>query len=103
MKINQKLTDLICDLEKIIGSECYNGNSYNGYTDEYGASFRYPVWYQNNELKIECKTRYKIEKIESSDIEKIYYKFGSNELNIGRGLIRVLAELEKRYGVDFSK
>ena len=31
------------------------------------------------------------------------YKFGSNELFIGMGLIEVLEYLEKRYNIDFNE
>lgn len=31
------------------------------------------------------------------------YKFGSNELYIGQGLMNVLEYLEDRYGLDFEK
>ncbi len=31
------------------------------------------------------------------------YRFGSNELYIGKGLIKVLEFLEERYGVDFHQ
>ena len=30
MKLNKETTQLICDLERIIGNECYNPNSYYG-------------------------------------------------------------------------
>ena len=31
------------------------------------------------------------------------YKFGSNELYIGKGIIGILEYLEKRYGLDFNQ
>ena len=37
------------------------------------------------------------------DVRNIFYKFGSNELNIGIGLISVLEFLEKRYGLNFNE
>ncbi len=49
MKLTKATTDLICELEKIIGNQCYNPNSLNGYTWEEGLEFRYPVWYENKE------------------------------------------------------
>ena len=44
MKLTKATTDLVCELEHIIGSQCYNPNSLNGYTWEEGLEFRYPVW-----------------------------------------------------------
>ena len=59
MKLTKATTDLVCELEYIIGSQCYNPNSLNGYTWEEGLEFRYPVWYENKEGK-DTKTNYKI-------------------------------------------
>ena len=36
-------------------------------------------------------------------IKYMKYKFGSNELFIGNGLIKALEYLEKRYDLDFSE
>ena len=44
MELTQELTDLICELEYLIGDQCYNPNSYDGYTGDEGRSFRYPVY-----------------------------------------------------------
>lgn len=43
MRNNKRLANLIFELEYIIGSECYNPNSYDGYTGEEGKEFRYPI------------------------------------------------------------
>lgn len=45
MKLNKKTIELICELERVIGNECYNPNSFDGWTLEEGCSFRYPVTY----------------------------------------------------------
>lgn len=45
MKLTKETAELVAELETLIGENCYNGDSYNGWTDEYGASFRYPVTY----------------------------------------------------------
>lgn len=36
-------------------------------------------------------------------IKYMKYKFGSNELFVGRELIEILEFLEKRYGLDFNE
>ena len=43
MKLNRSMCELIAELEYIIGSECYNPNSYDGWNDVEGRSFRYPI------------------------------------------------------------
>lgn len=56
MKLNKDLCELIAELEYIVGSECYNPNSYDGWNDVEGCSFRYPINVPNSEGKYE-KTR----------------------------------------------
>jgi hypothetical protein len=55
MNINKQLVELICELEYIVGQECFNPNSYNGYTGEEGKDFRYPVWAKNKNTEVEKK------------------------------------------------
>lgn len=43
MKINEVTAEIVGKVEFIIGSECYNPNSFDGYTMEEGQDFRYPV------------------------------------------------------------
>ena len=45
-KITPEMMDLISRMEYKIGSSCYNADSYNGWTREYGCSFRYPLTYE---------------------------------------------------------
>ena len=45
MKVTKSIIKVICDLEHIIGEQCYNPNSYDGWTGESGCSFRYPVYF----------------------------------------------------------
>lgn len=102
MKLTKATTDLICELERIIGSQCYNPNSLNGYTWEEGLEYRYPVWYENKE-GLDTKVSYKIRDIDKSKIGTIRYKFGSNHLYIGEAIINALEYLEKKYGLDFNE
>ena len=102
MKLNKKTIGLICELEKVIGSECYNPNSYDGWTLEEGCSFRYPVTYTDKE-GVENKTRYLIENIDKNGINTMRYKFGSNNLFIGSAILKVLERLEQKYDLDFNE
>ena len=40
---------------------------------------------------------------EASQIHFMKYKFGSNELFVGRGIINILEYLENRYKIDFDE
>lgn len=102
MKITKATTDLICELEYIIGNQCYNPNSLNGYTLEEGCEFRYPVSYENSEGD-DTRTRYIIKNIDKSKINTIRYKFGSNHLYIGIAILKVLERLESKYDIDFNE
>ena len=106
MKVNKKMTKLICKLECIIGKQTYNPNSYNGWTGEEGCSYKYPVSYcrsktEFGERKI-IKERY-IYDIEPECIKTVKYVIGSNHLYIGDGIVKVLEFLEERYNIDFNK
>lgn len=102
MKLTKATTELICELEYLIGNECYNPNSTNGYTGEVGRYFRYPVWYKDKNGK-DRSTRYKITDVDKSNIGTIEYMFGSNHLHIGNAIIEVLEKLETKYGLDFNE
>lgn len=99
---------VIADLEYLIGSECYNPNSYDGWQDIDGCDFRYPINVPNSEGEY-TKVRENINNsylIQSKDINPdmvsyMKYKFGSNELFVGKGIINVLTYLENRYDIDF--
>lgn len=101
MKLTKKTIDLVCELEEIIGNECYNPNSLNGWTLEEGCSFRYPVTYEDKD-GLEMKVRYRITDMDKDRINSMRYKFGSNNLFIGSAVIRVLERLEQKYGLDFN-
>ena len=117
MELTKETAKLVCNLEFLIGECCENNNSYNAYTDEYGCVFRYPVWVlctdivEENGFKKEVDNSFKtslnladlFNVVSIDDVRNIFYKFGSNELNIGIGLISVLEFLEKRYGLNFNE
>lgn len=103
MKITKETTELVFDLEYIIGNSCYNPNSYDGYTGDEGREFRYPVYaYRSMEDEEPKRFRERIVGIPGEQIETIKYKFGSNHLFIGTAILDVLATLEERYGINFN-
>ena len=52
MKNTQNIASLIAQLEYEVGRECYNPNSYDGYTGIEGLGYRYPVKvYQNEDMR----------------------------------------------------
>ncbi|WP_394027500.1 hypothetical protein [Desulfovibrio falkowii] len=101
------LYQLITEIEYIIGNSCYNGSSYNGFTGEQGAHFRYPVWAvtEYNEYDGDEKERFygRVREIPAENLKSMHYKFGANSLYIGRAIFKVLRMLEERYGLDFSE
>lgn len=117
MELTKETAKLVCNLEFLIGECCENNNSYNAYTDEYGCVFRYPVWVLHTDIIEENGCEKEVDNsfktslnladlsnvVSIDDVRNIFYKFGSNELNIGIGLISVLEFLEKRYRFNFNE
>lgn len=110
MQLTQELTDLICEIEYIIGDQCYNPNSYDGYTGDEGCSFRYPVYVYTDKSGNEMvKFRGKVNsgfsydgKVTPDLVRGMRYKFGSNHLYIGEAIYKILDMMQDRYGIDFS-
>lgn len=102
------MTKLICDLEYLIGRECYNPNSYDGWTGDEGCSYRYKIYLypdKDSAEPIETKMRIndRVTAITPYAVSTMKYKFGSNHLFIGEGIKKILEELEKRYDLDFNE
>lgn len=109
MKITKEMADLIFEIEYLVGKECYNPNSYDGYTGSEGCSFRYPVYvYPNKDAETPEKYRGRINEstwmphVEPDMVRSMRYKFGSNNLYIGEGIINILEYLEQRYNINFN-
>lgn len=102
MKINASTVQLIAELEYLIGHQCYNPNSYDGYTGDEGRTFRYPLTYTNKD-SVERKTRIKVSDANKGSISTMCYKFGSNHLYIGDALVKVLNHIEERCGIDINE
>ena len=103
---------IISDIEYLIGSECYNPNSYDGWSEIEGCDFRYPINVPDPivpgeyiKIKDNINTTYQLDHryISSRMISYMKYKFGSNELYIGQGIIKTLRYLEDRYDIDFNE
>lgn len=110
MSIDKSLVTLIAELEYLVGSQCYNPNSYDGWNHVEGCDFRYPINIKINDHEDFIKIRNNIlrsyipkEEITLDALKYMKYKFGSNELFIGLGIIDILEFLENRYNLDFSK
>ena len=107
MKLDMQTANLICDLEYLIGRKCFNPKSYNGWTNVEGLLYRYPVTFQSIKngynIKADVKVQYAVaEDVTPEMVESLRYKMGVNELYIGKGLIDILNEIERRYGLDFN-
>lgn len=110
MKLNKDMCGIIAELEFLIGSECYNPNSYDGWNDVEGCEYRYPISIRNQngefvKVRTNINTTALLEKKEITPeaIRYMKYKFGTNELFVGLGLIHVLEFLESRYTLDFNE
>ncbi len=104
MTLNDDTASLISELEYLIGSECYNPKSYDGWNDVEGCDFRYPVYINTSDSDNSEKKNWGRAMANKPEyIRSMKYKFGANHLFIGRGLINVLRFLENRYGLDFAE
>lgn len=102
MEINKSIVQLITELEYLVGHQCFNPNSYNGYTGDEGCTFRYPVTYTNKN-NIERRTKLKITDADGKSISTMCYKFGSNQLYIGDAIVKVLNHIEDRCGININE
>lgn len=109
MNLTPEMSKVVAEMEYLIGSECYNPNSYDGWNDIEGCDFRYPVNIPDkdgNYTKVRGNLNQSIlidpSDITPSSVTFMKYRFGSNELFIGKGIINVLEFLEQRYGISFN-
>ena len=110
MIVDKTMCKVVADLEYLVGRECYNPCSYDGWNEIEGCSFRYPVNVPNGngeytkvKVNINCSRLIDSNDISPDTIPYIKYKFGANELYVGRGIIEVLKYLEERYDLDFNQ
>ena len=86
-------------MEDIIGNECYNQNIQNygpgGVWEGEGRSFRYPITFIVDDK--DDKRRNVSSSIDTEILMTGRYKFGSNELNIFRALVKIVEMLQAEY------
>ena len=102
MQLNRNMTNIICDLEYLIGSKCCNTNSYG----EEMTSYKYPVKYyanKNDYLSKDISKTDRVKEISPKYISTMKYTFGSNSLYIGAGIVDILEYLEDRYELNFNE
>ena len=115
MNMDLDMCELVCELEYLIGKECYNPHSYDGWNDIEGCGFRYPVRIMLNigghmvEQSLRCNLNERNGFINPEQdfnhkvINNLKYKFGANEMYIGLGVQNILKFLEERYNLDFNQ
>lgn len=110
MKITNDTVDLICQLEYLLGCHVVAAS---------GDQIKYPVTakafcYDDKRLdesmsapKYWLPIEYGKDGYDFGEpatfIGNLHYKFGSNHLYIGDGIVDMLGYLEKRYGIDFNE
>jgi len=98
--------ELLLRLERLIGNECYNGSIQNwgahGIFEGEGREFRYPITFLD-ENGMKEKSKYPDKSISSSKLITGYYAFGANQLQIMRGLEKVLSLLESEFDLQIKK
>jgi len=86
---------LLIELERVVGSQCWNGNIRNGQWDQ-GRKFRYPISFPQKKGR---RVRPVMSRISDATLLEGHYHFGANKLFIFRALNRVLKHLEKTHGI----
>lgn len=101
MKNTQNIASLIAKLEYEVGRECYNPNSYDGYTGIEGLGYRYPVKYIKMkiwELIVALLLQFLHQKF-------ILWSMYSDLIIYSSAKVYIiyLMNSKKRYGLDFDK
>lgn len=115
MEMNLDMCKLVCELEYLIGKECYNPHSYDGWNDIQGCCFRYPVHIKLKigenikDVRLRCNLNESHGFVDPEKdfnpnvINNLKYSFGANEMYIGAGIQNILNYLEERYSLNFNK
>ena len=101
-RFSKKRAKLLAELERIVGSNCYNGSIQNygpgGFYEGSGRDFRYPLTVIDEDG--EKRKRYgSADDVSPQVLSSGYYAFGANRLHIIQALNEVLAHLEDKYGL----
>ena len=77
------------------------------WTGESGCGYRYPIYYCKNKEDFENRELTKdyiiIRELDPEYIQTMKYKFGSNHLYIGDGIVDALKFLEEKYDINFNE
>lgn len=100
MELDNNVAELICQLEYIMGNQCYNDKTN-------GIPYRYPIrfcetmkdWKEKNWKLTQKKVYLRNKKC----ITSMKYQFGANRLYVGDGIFKILELLEKRYGININE
>ena len=95
MALTKKRRALLIELERIVGSQCWNDNTRNGEWDQ-GRQFRYPIRFPQKKGR---RVRPVMSRLSGAMLLTGHYVFGANKLFIFRALNRVLRHLEKTHGL----
>lgn len=102
--MSKKRRALLIELERIIGSRCYNGNIQNygpgGEHEGEGRTFRYPltvVGEDDKPFKPDRQVPPLRRELTDREFRSGYYAFGANQLAIMQSLEEVLIYLEEHH------
>jgi hypothetical protein len=103
MAISKKRVALLCELERIVGSECYNSKTQNwgpnGRFEGEGRFFRYPMTFTDQAGK-KIKPKRPYDDLSAETKMSGRYTFGTNELGIMRALDKVVSYLEENHSLN---
>lgn len=92
--------DLLIELESIIGNDCFNTHAQSGLAR--GRTIRYPITFPDGEDEV-ARSRKVDSTIDAELLMQGYYKFGANELNIFRALMKVISHLKNKCDLVLPK
>ncbi len=94
------IKDLLIELEQIVGNECYNINKAEpwrrwGVLEPTCERLRYPLTFETDSESV-IKTHRVPANISNTDFISGKYVFGGNQLDVFRGLYKVLKHLKEK-------
>lgn len=102
--LSEERRQLLVQLESLIGNEYYSRHIQNygpgGVRSADGRSFRYPITFRKAcGEKVKVNTATVPETISSEVLRSGYYALGANQLDVMKGLERILHYLERHHGL----
>ncbi len=104
MEISKARTKLLFELEEIIANECYNPKTRNygshGVQDSDGRRYRYPITFIDSQGNRDKRRGLTPQAIPPPEVAITgYYQVGMNELQIMRGLEKLVEYLERNHNL----